>query len=146
MPVLVGFTLRTHTIDDDKDDDTGIFVEVHDKNGNQIANIGNAELSHDGSTHYNPGDIRQFHIDPLREDIPKDDCLPCAWRMGIKASGPGLNILTGGGNDRWTFDAYLFVVFSDDTSSGGNKLGQTLESNDEMLVWDDYSNTGNIAG
>jgi hypothetical protein len=27
VSVLVGFTLKTHTIDDDKDHDTGIFVE-----------------------------------------------------------------------------------------------------------------------
>jgi hypothetical protein len=107
--------------------------------------------------HYNRDDIKEFPIPPVRADIAKGDCLPCSWRIGIQASGGlpfGVDIdiqdthiaHLHGGNDRWTFDAWLFVVFSDDTSTVGDKLGQTLESNGGELMWDDYSLTGSTAG
>lgn len=150
MAVLVTFTLKTHTIDDDKDHDTGIFVEVHDKNRNTIGYIANAQRSDDDSMHYNDGDVRQFTFPPVGNAIPKEDCLPSAWRMGIQASGPGETTVEGvifhGGNDRWTFDAWLYLSFSDNTSCFGDKKGQIIESDNHELVWDDFSNTISTAG
>jgi hypothetical protein len=136
MAVLVGFTLKTHTIDDDKDHDTGIFVEVRDINGSTIALIGDAETSDDDSKHYNNGETHQFGFKPIEPDIPKEQCLPCSWKMGIKANG----------DDTWTFDAWLYVVFSDDTSVFGDKLGQKLISSDSQEIDDEFSYTGKIAG
>lgn len=155
VAVLIRFSLKTHTINDDKDHDTGIFVEVHDKNGNRIGYIENAARSDNESpdTHYlpecDPNKTHEFSFAPLRDDIQKDDCLPCSWIMGIKASGPN-TIINGiqfpGGNDRWTFDAWLFLIFSDDTSDFGDKLGQTLESNGHQLTWDGPSFTRGTPG
>jgi len=145
--VLVSLGLRTHTIDDDKDHDTGIFVDVIDNDGNQIAYIANAQSNGD-TMHYNPSDIKSFSFDPLRNDTLKNQCTNFKWRMGIQASGPGETTIGAGGvpiaifhggNDRWTFDAYLTLVFSDDTSITTNKLGQVLESNNGQLVWDDFN-------
>jgi hypothetical protein len=146
---LVGFTLETHTINDDKDHDTGIFVEIIGNAGQFIGYIEHAQSSDDDSMHYNHGEYHAFHIDPLRPSIFKDDCTNFQWRMGIQAAAGWFNETTigidgtpfefHGGNDRWTFDAWLTVVFDDDTSIGGDKLGQTLESNNRKLVWDDFS-------
>ena len=55
---LQSAVLRTHTHGDDKDPDTGVYVEVHDNGGNTIAYIGNAERSDDDSKHYDdPSDL-----------------------------------------------------------------------------------------
>jgi hypothetical protein len=106
VAVLVGFTLKTHTIDDDKDPDTGVWVVINDKYGNEIAGISNADSSDNDSTHYKPGETHEISIPAPRNDIPKENCLPCAWRMGIEAAPPpAFNPLGAPGNDKWTFDA-----------------------------------------
>jgi len=72
----------------------------------------------------------------MAPDIPKEQCLPCSWRMGTTANG----------SDEWTFDAWLYVVFSDDTSLFGDKLGQDLNSQNSQLALDNFSYTGKVAG
>ncbi len=144
---LVSLTLRTHTIDDDKDHDTGIYVDVNGNSGKTIAHVADAQSSDNDSTHYNDGSIHSFHFSPVNDHILKDECTNFKWRMGIKASG-GIDVTievqgVGGtlhhGNDRWTFDAWLTLRFSDGTSLTTNKLGQILESHNGKLVWDDFN-------
>ncbi len=144
---LQSAVLRTHTNGDDKDHDTGIYVDVHDNGGNTIAYIGNAERSDDDSKHYNDGSDHSFDV-PLSEGtVLKSDCTNFKWRMGIQASGPNWIIKLGGtpednpggGNDQWQFDAWLTLNFGDGTFFTTDKLGQTLNSTGGELVWDDFN-------
>jgi hypothetical protein len=116
---LEGLTLKTHTIDDDKDHDTGIYVDVVGNSRKLIADVADAQSSDNDSTHFDDGRVHSFDFSPVNDHILKDECTNFKWRMGIKASGgtdvtieiQGIGGTFHHGNDRWTFDAWLTLRF-----------------------------------
>jgi hypothetical protein len=153
-PVLTKIVLHTQTNDDDKDNDTGVFVEVKGNDGKDIAYIESAEKSDSkdcddpASRHYCDGSPHDFEVPLKRGDISKSDCTKFTWRMGIQASAGilpngGLDVqkvrILTFGNDKWKYDGIITLYFSDGTSFSGDKLDQTLESTAGKIVWDEYS-------
>jgi hypothetical protein len=147
-PTLVKATLKTTTGDDDRDHDTAIFVEVTKADAKtDIAKIAYAEVG--GKYGYADHTTHQFDFPPVRAGIPKNQCQNFKFRMGIQAHGgvfgnDKLNVefenlpifSTQGGNDRWKFDAWLILTFSDGSTLTRDKLRQSLESHGGKLVWD----------
>jgi hypothetical protein len=148
-PTLTSAVLKTITDGDDRDHDTGVFVQVTEPDGHTtIAQIYNAELG--GQYGYADHETHELTI-PLyqKAPVPKSKCQSFKFRMGIQATGGvfGNMNVTGkiddwpvvnlhGGNDKWKFDAWLTLHFSDGSTLVSNKLDQTLESNGGRLVWD----------
>ena len=148
-PYLVRAVLHTHTDGDDRDHDTGIFVEVTEADGHTVlAQIGNAEACC-GRYGYADNEDHDLNIPLQKPGIPKSDCINFKFRMGIMAKGGifGNTTFTGridnwpivslsGGNDTWKFNAWLRLYFSDGSMLESNKLNQTLSSTGGKLVWD----------
>jgi hypothetical protein len=149
-PVLVKVNLHTHTKDDDRDHDTGIFVQVTKIDGHtSIAQIGDAE-SCCGQYGYADNEDHDLPIPIYKaQQFKKSECVGFKFRMGIMARGGilGNASFTGkiedwpvvsvqGGNDKWKFDAWLRLTFSDGSFLENNKINQTLESNGGRLAWD----------
>jgi hypothetical protein len=147
-PTLTKATLKTTTKDDDRDRDTAIFVQVTENDAKtELAKVAYAEVG--GQYGYADHTTHQFNFPPVKMGIPKSQCQNFKFRMGIPAHGgifgnakfdikvENLPIITGqGGNDRWKYDAWLILTFSDGTTLVRDKLDQTSESNGGKLVWD----------
>src|SRR6185369_9081285 len=63
-PALIKATFFSHTNDDNKDHDTGIYVKVRTANGGTlIAHADNRDNSGDDGTEYKDGSDHQFDLD-----------------------------------------------------------------------------------
>src|SRR5205085_9441238 len=63
-PVLIKATFFSHTNDDDKDHDTGVYVKVRTSDGSSmIAHADNRDNSGDDGTQYKDGSDHQFDLD-----------------------------------------------------------------------------------
>lgn len=148
-PTLVRAVLHTHTKNEDRDHDTGIFVEVTERDGHtDLAKIGNA-LACCGQFGYGDNTNNDLDIPLEKPGILKSACQGFKFRMGILAAGGifGKDTFTGeiqgwkifsvsGGNDTWKFDAWLTLYFSDGSNLQSNKLDQTLSSQGGKMAWD----------
>lgn len=122
-PVLIKATFFSHTNDDDKDHDTGIYVKVSTADGSSdIAHADNRDNSGDDGTQYKDGSDHQFDLDL---DAP-----------GLaKAAAKGFKVHVSQhthGNDTWKFHGRVVLYFSDHTNL-------TAQSGDVTLANDGAS-------
>lgn len=163
QPTLTRVVLKTWTDGEDQDSDTSIGVSVWCNYANgaawndpniAAAWIDNAERNNNdncndpNSRHYCDGSRHDFDV-TVREHIPKSQCNNFQWMMGIEASGavkigdlPVYHLIPlapEGGNDKWMFDAFLTLTFSDGSTFSANKMHQTLNSRGGRPDWDEPS-------
>lgn len=119
-PVLIKATFFSHTNDEDKDHDTGVYVRVTSADGQTtIAHADNRDNSGDDGTQYKDGSDHQFDLDL---DAPGMDKASCA---GFKVH---IYIHTHG-NDTWRFNGRVVLYFSDRSNITAT-LGNTELKND----------------
>jgi len=142
------FTSRTHN--EDKDNDTGVFVVVykHDKK-TIIASIADAD-SH-GKYGYSNNDaqkgVHQVELN-ISAHWPKSQCDGFFYKVGIMARSGifpagSIHITINGvpagtitsGNDRWQYDGDVTLMFDDNTVIKKTINGQDLYSRGGRLVW-----------
>lgn len=148
-PTLVSAELRTKTAvhGDNKDHDTGVFVLVTAKDGKTaLASVANAD---NNNKPYNDGSTNSLSVPLSRQGIEKTSCEHFKFKIGIVAQGNTLGnialdlnqlitdqrIDSGHGNDKWNFDAWLILHFSDGSTLIADKLGQTLNSRNGKIDW-----------
>jgi hypothetical protein len=115
-PMLIGAWLYTQTLDDNKDCDTGVYIYVYQKDSNfQVASIDNAANSSSDSTEYNDWSQNWIQL-RIAQPSPKSDWNSYVARMFSRANG----------NDKWKFNATVYLAFSDGT-------WLTIQSGDTQL-------------
>jgi hypothetical protein len=129
MATLTTAEFFSHTNDDNKDKDTGVFVEVKTKNGNTLlAEINDADNSTRDETEYNDG---SEHVIPLvvkSTGSTKEECAAFKVRVRSKANG----------NDKWKFNARLTLGFSDGTNLVKSKDDIELNSRGSQFAEDNF--------
>jgi len=122
-PTLVKATLFTHTNDDDKDHDTGVFIEVYTADGKSL--IGKAydkDDTNDDGGQYKDNSNHQFDLE-LGDAVgmSKSDCekfKTVIWQQTHN----------GAGHDTWKFNAKVILLFSNKTNITAQNNGITLTS------------------
>ncbi len=113
-PVLVKAVLSTHTNDEDKDHDTGIYVDVKTSDGSgKIAQCKNADNSGDDGTQYKNNSDHDVSLEIVSIGIKKSACKGFKVHMWQHTKG----------NDTWRFKPSVILSFSDGTTllaEGGN--------------------------
>jgi hypothetical protein len=113
-PVLIKATFFSHTNDEDKDHDTGIYVTVSTADGDTtIAHADNRDNSGDDGTQYKDGSDHQFDLDLDAPGIDKPSCQGAKVHVYIHTHG----------HDTWRFNGRVVLYFSDHTNitaSSGN--------------------------
>jgi hypothetical protein len=126
---LVGAEFFSHTNDDNKDHDTGVYVEVKTNDlGIRLAHINNADSSGRDETEYND---HSNHTIPLIVDSSGATLAQCQgfkFRVGTVANG----------NDKWEFNGTVTLRF--ETENGEQTLSReigdsTLNSRHSRQVW-----------
>lgn len=106
QPVLVKAVLSTHTFND-KDNDTGIYVDVKTADGTTIiAKCANADNSKDKSTEYKKNSDHTVNLEIVGNDIKKSSCRGFKVHMWQHTSGW----------ETWRFKPSLILAFSDGTT------------------------------
>jgi hypothetical protein len=119
-PTLVFADLLTHTKDDNKDKDTGIYVTVTTRNeASLLAQIVSADSSADDATEYNDGSDHDVALVVENVGAKKSDCKGFEVSIAIRTTG-------GLGHDTWKFDALVILTFSDGTNLIAQKKGINL--------------------
>jgi len=112
-PALVKAVLSTHTYND-KDNDTGIYLEVKKANGtNLLARCVNADNSKDKSTEYKKNSDHTVKLDIVATGTKKSACKGFKVHMWQHTSGW----------ETWRFKPTVSLTFSDGTTlvaEGGN--------------------------
>ena len=145
---LTQAALRTHTDGEDKDHDTAVFVYVTESNGTKvIAQVAYAAAS--GPYGFADNEWHDIPV-PLSGTalLTKAECQHFKYKIGIQAHGGTLGNTTAdfsldklpfltltGGNDRWKFDGWLILTFSDGSTLSSDKLKQDMNSTGGKLVW-----------
>lgn len=123
-PVLVGATFHSHTNNEDKDHDTGIYVKVMISDGSGIiAHADNRDNSGDDGTQYKDGSDHEFGLDIDARAIKKSACKGFLVHLWIHTHG----------NDTWRMSGWVRLDFSDGTNLIAN-LGNTELKNDGASV------------
>lgn len=103
-PALIKATLFTHTNDEDKDHDTGVYVTVTSADGQTtIAHADNRDNSGDDGTQYKDGSDHQFDLDLDSPGMEKDSCKGYRVHVYIHTHG----------HDTWRFNGRLVLYFTD---------------------------------
>lgn len=104
QPILVSAQLDTHTNDDDKDHDTGIYVDVKtsDRSG-LICQCKNADNSGDDGTQYKDFSDHTVPLNIVAIGIKKSACAGFHVHMWQHTKG----------HDTWKFNATVLLKFSD---------------------------------
>lgn len=122
-PVLIKATLKTHTNDDDKDHDTGIYVEVKSGDGQSLIAVANDrdESASDG-TQYKDDSDHQFDLE-LGDAVgmTKSSCKGFKVKLWQQTHN-------GRGHDTWKFNGKLILIFSDKSNLIASVENVTLES------------------
>lgn len=107
-PTLNRAELFTQTNDDNKDHDTGVYVDVFTSNGaTKLANIENADNCDSDACEYNDGSRHTVVLNVLSPGSTKDDCQGFKAKIKSKANG----------NDKWKIKkATVTLYFSDGTN------------------------------
>ena len=113
QPVLVKAVLNTHTFND-KDNDTGIYVDVKTADGTAIiARCAKADNSKDKSTEYKKNSDHTVNLEIIGTGVRKSSCKGFKVHMWQRTSGW----------ETWRFKPSLTLTFSDVTTllaDGGN--------------------------
>lgn len=125
-PLLTKAVLKTHTNDNDKDHNTGVFVTVMSNDGQSTIASANDkdDTSNDGGQYKDDSD----HQFDLTLEAPgmmrKETCKGFNVKVWQKTHG-------GRGHDVWKFNASLVLYFADGTNITAKKEDVTLESKGE---------------
>ena len=123
-PVLIKATFFSHTNDDDKDHDTGIYINVRSNDGTMvIAHVNNADNSGDDGTQYKDGSDHQCDLSLDAPGLHKSACAGFRTHLWIHTHG----------NDTWKFNGRLVLYFSDGSNLSAD-LGNTELKNDGAAV------------
>jgi hypothetical protein len=110
-PVLTKVIFRSHTNDDDKDHDTGVYVVVKTADGQtQIAHADNRDNSGDDGTQYKCNSDHEFGVDVDADGIKKSACGGFKVHVTIHSHG----------YDTWRFNGQVILKFSDGTNLTAN--------------------------
>ena len=114
MPTLANCTVKFHTNDEDKDDDTHVTVTVRDDNNNVVARISN-----------------DFgHFDDHSDAGPFALAIQNASEKARVQRGNVTVRIDPNGHDTWRFNFFLDLLFSDGSHlSGGTDTGIALNQN-----------------
>jgi len=104
QPILVNAKLITHTNDDGKDHDTGIFVIVKTSDGSAvIAKCSNADNSADDGTKYQSESDHTVNLEIVSTSMKKSACRGFNVHMWQHTNG----------RDTWLFKPSVLLTFSD---------------------------------
>ena len=149
-PALARAVFWSHTHDEDKDHDTGLYVEVAKSDKTTIlAGLYNGEAQ----GQYGYADDENHWVDlGITDHWPKDQCQGFVYRVGIQAKSGPFGFLAGsqkvngipvgwttGGNDDWRYDGGVTLYFTDGTSLQKKIDGQELNSRGGVLTWTDWA-------
>ena|SRR5665213_2269452 len=112
----------SRTADDNKDHDTGVYVDVKTANGQTLlAQIANADNSDDDATEYNDGSEHTIKLAGLSTGSTKDDCN--GFKVSLKSKANG--------GDKWKIEtARVILYFTDGTNLAKEIHGIELDSDD----------------
>jgi len=118
-PVLIKATFFSHTNDDNKDHDTGVYVKVRTAdNSSMIAHADNRDNSGDDGTEYKDGSDHQFDLDLDAAGLSKPDSKKFKVQICQHTHG----------HDTWKFDGRVVLYFSNKTNLIADGGGITLEN------------------
>jgi len=113
---------NSHTNDEDKDNNTAVFVEVMTNDlQTKIAEVDGG----DGSKQYKNGSDNSLGLVVKATGITKDKCAKFKFRVGSQASG----------NDKWEFRGQVSLYFKDGTNLVQNIGNVALNSRHNTKVW-----------
>lgn len=110
MPTLANSTVRFHTNDEDKDDDTHVTVTINDDN-----NVVAARISNDFGHFDDHSDAGPFGLE-----------IQNASEKGDLQQGAVLLRIDPNGHDTWRFNFFLDLEFSDGSHLSGGADGLEL--------------------
>jgi hypothetical protein len=126
-PRLVRAELLTHTNDDNKDGDTGIYVTVTTKDTTSLlARIINADSSNSDATAYNDGSDHFVELVVQNSAATPSVCRGFQVTIAIRPTG-------GLCHDTWHFDAQVVLYFSDGSTLLAEKGDLSLSSEDGII-------------
>ncbi|MEO6390768.1 MAG: hypothetical protein ABIP75_02880 [Pyrinomonadaceae bacterium] len=118
-PVLIKATFFSHTNDDNKDHDTGIYVKVRTADGSSmIAHADNRDNSGDDGTEYKDYSDHQFDLDLDAAGISKSDA--SKFRVQVCQHTHG--------HDTWKMNGRVVLYFSNKTNLVASQDGVTMEN------------------
>ncbi len=130
-PVLIKATFFSHTNDEDKDHDTGVYVKVNSSdNLTQIAHADNRDNSGDDGTQYKDGSDHQFDLDLDAAGLSKSSCKGFKVHVWQHTHG----------HDTWRSNQQVVLYFSDHSNLTASRDGIELK-NDGAAV--DFSAPNN---
>jgi hypothetical protein len=105
--VLIKATFFSHTNDDNKDHDTGIYVKARIQDGSSlIGHADNRDNSGDDGTEYKDGSDHQFDLDLDAAGLSKSDAGNFKVQVCQHTHG----------HDTWKFNGRVVLYFSDRTN------------------------------
>jgi hypothetical protein len=113
MITLANSTIKFHTTDNDKDQDTHITIDVKDFNGVICSRTDN-DFGHFSDN----SDAGPFGL-PVTNASSKDDCQRGNVKIHIDPNG----------HDEWHFNFFLTLTFSDGSTLSGGADGISLDQN-----------------
>jgi len=117
--VLIKATFFSHTNDDNKDHDTGIYVKAKIEDGSSlIAHADNRDNSGDDGTEYKDGSDHQFDLDLDAPGLSKDDANNFKVQVCQHTHG----------NDTWKFNGRVVLYFSNKTNLVRSRVGIELKN------------------
>ncbi|CAN5676945.1 hypothetical protein BH10ACI4_BH10ACI4_11680 [soil metagenome] len=130
-PVLLTASFSSHTNDEDKDHDTGIYVDVMSQDGSsKLAHADNRDNSGDDGTQYKDGSDHSFALDVDSAGLAKDSA------KGFK----GTVCIHTHGNDTWRFRGNITLHFSDSSNITANIDNTELKNDGACLTFSAPSN------
>lgn len=118
-PVLVKAVFRSHTNDEDKDHDTGVYVSVKTGDGQTlIAHADNRDNSGDDGTQYKDNSDHEFGLDTDAVGVKKSACGGFKVHVRIHTHG----------HDTWRFNGQVILTFSDGTNMIASRDGIELKN------------------
>ena len=116
---LIKATFLSHTNDDDKDHDTGVYVKVWIEDRSRlIAHADNRDSSEDNRTEYVDGSDHQFDLDLDAPQLSKSAARNLKVQVCQRSHG----------SDTWTFNGRVVLYFSDRTNLAVGADGIHLNS------------------
>ena len=116
-PVLIKATFFSHTNDDNKDHDTGVYVKVTSADGSsQIAHADNRDNSGDDGTEYKDGSDHQFDLDLDAPGLSKSSC--AGFKVSVSQHTHG--------HDTWKSNQRVVLYFSDHSNLVASQDGIAL--------------------
>ena len=117
--VLIKATFFSHTNDDNKDHDTGVYVKAKMEDGaSLIGHADNRDNSGDDGTEYKDGSDHQFDLDLDAPGLSKDDAKKFKVQVCQHTHG----------HDTWKFNGRVVLYFSNKTNLVSSRDGIELKN------------------